>query len=333
MKEYFYFLIPKDLVMYKNEPIKGVFLREKSGDNWIEIPSIKIVPIAEIQLIMYKYNGFTITISLCPLGSEQIKDLSERFHIYYNNFQISFKVHLSRDTDFNHIDFYKFEPEIRRYLILSLFLANKSIQLLHYEYGKFYPYSGNGHGAFFPYAIINFIEKEGINFFYEASYQRLSILLGYSNLNNDQIENIKLYLKNFFVDNKRPLSSAIEDIFIHMHTLSWVKPGFFYPVLVSLFTCYESILQKRTCQNIADLRGHSSGTLKHTLLKDLQSFRNGIAHQENHRLFMNNSEYVCEKFAEQDGTAITPTEKYIFFIDKLDDVRQDLVELIISKLT
>ncbi|MDO9579657.1 MAG: hypothetical protein Q7J06_03690, partial [Bacteroidales bacterium] len=130
----------------------------------------------------------------------------------------------------------------------------------------------------------------------------------------------------------RNLSEPIEEMFIHINTISWVVSGFFYPSLVTLFTCFESILHKQQRQQIADLLSLTSGTSEHDLFLDLQKFRNGIAHLESHKIYRTGREYICEKTHNPSGNLLATPTFTKFDINKLEQVREKLVDLIIQKV-
>ena len=168
--------------------------------------------------------------------------------------------------------------ELRKYLILAFILANKNINVYHYGYGTFTKTGTDGQGIFLPYAFINLTKDGLVNLYYESSYEKMTYTHSYCRFEDNQISEMKRILELFFIDEKRNVSEPIEEMFIHSNTISWVVSGFFYPALVTLFTCFESLLNKQIGQQIADLLSLTTESEERTLFLDLQKFKIGRAH-------------------------------------------------------
>jgi hypothetical protein len=153
----------------------------------------------------------------------------------------------------------------------------------------------------------------------------------FSRFENSQIEIMQELLELLLVQKKRNISSPIEEMFIHVNTVSWVVEGFFYPALVTLFTCFESLLHKQHREQIADLLHLTVGTPEYELFSDLQKFRNGIAHNESHNICRVGANYVCTKI-KNNGVDLTTPIITNFDIEKLDKVRIRLIDDIIAKI-
>jgi hypothetical protein len=326
-----YCIIPKDVICFKEEVAEGIkFIEIIDGKETVS-DVINQNIIEEELLIEFSKDNFNVKISLVPITKEQIEVLQKQHRLFFSEYQILFKIEIESNIE-EGIDYLTFDSELRKYLILAFILANKNINVYHYEYGKFTRTEADGQGIFLPYAFIKLTRDGLINLYYESSYEKMTYCHSYCRIEEDQISEMKRILKLFFIDGKRNIPQPVEEMFIHINTISWIISGFFYPALVTLFTCFESLLNKQPYQQIADLLSLETGTEEYDLFLDLQKFRNGIAHLESHKVYRNGRNYICEKTHNSSGSRLSTPVITTFDIDRLEKVREKLVELIIHKI-
>lgn len=326
-----YYLIPKDIIGFTEDIVEGLRSIEiiDGEEKTSEVTEQNIIK--EESLIEFSKDSFSAKISLVPISKEQIETLQKQHKLFLNEYQVLLKVEITSELD-ERIEYLNFDMELRKYLILGFLLANKKLNVYHHGYGEFTKTGTDGQGIFLPYAFIKLTKDELINLYYESSYEKMTYAHSFCRFEENQIVELKRILGLFFNQNKRNLSEPIEEMFIHINTVSWVISGFFYPSLVTLFTCFESMLHKKYGEQIAKLLRLTSATEEHNLFLDFQKFRNGIAHLESHQIYRNEREYICKKTHNNSGNLLPTPEIIKFDLDKLEKIREKLIELIINKI-
>ena len=159
-----YYIVPKDVVHF-----------EYSDDTQ---EYAKIIP---QELISYNRNGCKAIIEILPIPPSQINNL-QAHNIRVNQYQILIKVKVEYDIYHLH-EYTRFEGALRKYLILSLILANNPLDVFLYDGTMFTSLNGNGQGIFLPYSFIKLTNDNHVNLYYESEHGKLTYSHSYSLFN------------------------------------------------------------------------------------------------------------------------------------------------------
>ena len=341
MQEKTYYVIPQDLIRYKRVPIEGL---EDLDNN----PMMKNVPLSDEELLTLNNDTLEIKIKLTTLGETKRNLLQEHFSIKVIPFQLAFKVTIKAE-DVHSRSVNEFESELRQYLIFSVILANKDMKIVYHENGhfdisEFSDMGNNGQGVFLPYSFIKLSEGGYINTYYQSDYDRTvkHSLRYFSLFEEAEITALKELLRKFIINNDRPIKDPTVEMFIHCHTFSWIPKGLFFSAVVTLASCFESLLGRKKRLKLSN---------RDPLLRRFFEFRNSITHLDTHDMQHTNGGYVAtkylnKKFLKQINLNLyfvdfsihifrninNSTKKISLKIDDLEEVRKKLIEKIIEKL-
>jgi len=323
MKEETYYVIPKDVIYFNEVVVDGAKRIEFKQGQTIEHDIYRCESIQEQEILSFTKSGFIVKIYLSPLPEGQIHTLRDHFGFLFNEHQIALKLITKYDAA-KYSDYVYFEISMRLHIIFSIILANKDIKLYYYQYGRFSLQGVGGQGVFLPYSFIKLTEQGGINLYYQSSYERMTEKNSFfSRFEQDEIDRLKNLLNKLLVEENRDIPDPTVQMFIHIHTLSWIPKGLFYPAVITLFSCFESLLGKSNRQRLFS---------SDSLLKRFESFRHAIAHLDNHTLFQRGKSYTATKFKNKSGQILPTPISVTFNIDDLEHVRVKLIEEILIRL-
>lgn len=306
-----YYLLPKDIVYF-------------------DVPENPHPLGHAISLFSGNLENHQVDIRIVSSNQKLYDSLVSNHHIYTNPFQLFIEVNINGSFS---QDFYlKLDSKLREYLVLSLFLAHKEHGKFYYGQRSFTSLHDDSYSSL-PYALIKFsLENSFFNSYYQSDYMKIKTnsFQHFTLIERSQMTDMASILARLLSSPAQALKQPIIDMFIHALTLPWNKPGTFYPSIVSIFSCFESILNKQQGQQIKDLMmtefGHLTMPAEYQILTDLQLFRNGIAHLESHNILeLGGGRYKCVKSS-------TGHVKAEFDIDKLDKARILLIDLILNKI-
>lgn len=326
-----YTLIPQDLIRYSRIPVNGLMhitIDTETGSELDNNPVMRNIPLSDEELLTFNNGTIELKIKIITLDETQRNFLKDNFSIKILPFQIGFKVTIKAE-DVHSMDVQKFESEIRHYLILSMILANKDMQIVYHDpdhsyISEFSNMDANGQGVFLPYSFIKLTEDGYINTFYQSDYDRTVIKCGryFSLFNQAKINILKELLRKFITNEDRPIKDPTIDMFIHCHTFSWIPKGLLYSAVVTLFGCFDSLLTKE---------GRIALCNSDSLLKRFEAFRNAISHLDGHTITYNNGIYTATQYRSLRGDLPSPIVTTIN-IDEIEEVRKKLIEKIIERV-
>lgn len=311
-----YYLIPQDIIGFNTLPING--LHDLDGNDFTED-----VPLQEENIIQGNISKIKFCIDLITLDLPNEQILSTHF-IKVSSFQLAFKITLeNRDVDSKKVR--EFESELRMYLIFSIILANKDIKVYYNNGCKFEMTRDNGLGTFLPYSFIKLTSEGHINTYYQSDYTRCIIMSSryFSRFENTEIAIIKKLLNKFILSRQRPFKEPTIEMFIHSHTFSWIPKGLFYPAIVILFSCFESLLGKKCRISLFK---------SDPLLSKFQAIRDAIPHLDGHDIRYNNRDYTVTQYKDQSEKELISPKITILNIDEIEDIRKRLIELILLRI-
>ncbi|MHA1591395.1 MAG: hypothetical protein ACTSUP_02860 [Candidatus Heimdallarchaeaceae archaeon] len=315
MPEQVYYLIPQDLIGYQ---------RRSSRTN-------VIVSIPDENLLNYTdtTSNCRIKIRLTTLNPTQRDLLMENFSIKVIPFQLAFEVTITSPVEHSRTTI-NLESDLRQYLIFSIILANKDLRIQFcdnnpFMLSDFTDVGGNGQGVFLPYSFIKLTPEGKINTYYQSDYDRTVIFSNryFSILEPTKIAELRKLLDKFIVQHIRNIKEPTIEMFIHCHTFSWVPKGLFYPAVVTLASCFDSLLGKQ---------GRISLFNTDPLLTKFQSLRNAISYLDGHDISFNDGTYSSTQYINQNGQQVSPPEVTYFSIDELEEVRKELIHQILLKI-
>ncbi|MCA9459648.1 MAG: hypothetical protein KC550_03815, partial [Nanoarchaeota archaeon] len=165
-------------------------------------------------------------------------------------------------------------------------------------------------GVFLPFKYLAFEDNfRTFNAYYVASdFREYHHCIA---LEDKNINDIKQILNKILVENKNIAESSME-LFLQLHTLDWVKEGFFYSSVVLVYTLWE---------NIVFLLGENIKDDDSILRINMTRARNVIAHPTGSNKHFERTEGSTYYFKNGNNDATLT-------IDDLEKVRQKIIQLL-----
>lgn len=269
-----------------------------------------------------------ISIYVSNIEPELQKEIKENWNLFLHDKQLVVKTNIEF-PDKKPIYFYKKEIRLYKSIIFSFVTSIKDFHII-WEKGLERKDMGfiGGVGTGLPFAILKFTEKgEYVNVFYANDYEKVRFNHEFFVLfDTENVTTFRYILKKVLTENTQAIPEFIRESFSLIHTINWVKEGWFYLASIILFSCFESLLNKKMGEQIKDLMNTRDINLskedEHDL-EDFQILRNAIAHPSEYNIKLKNNTYYIYKNAELKAT---------FSVKRLENIRKLLTELLIREI-
>jgi len=281
------------------------------------------------EIINFQENSYKIELDIHQIEESFKNNITKNFHLSLHDHQsiIELKIFFPENKK---IESYMKEVALVKNIIFSFILSIKDFKIVYgREHEQYEMGFTEGVGVGLPFCILRFNDRgDTVNAVYANDITKMQFLndfyVVYEPIN---INIMRQILEKVVMGENITISEFIKESFSMIHTINWVVPGMFYPASIIQFSCFESLLGKKTGEQIKDLiiaKGISLSPSQQNDLESFQKFRNAIAHPSTHEIILKNNIYEV-----YDMKGELETE---FDIHKLDGVRKILVKLIFTIL-
>lgn len=270
-----------------------------------------------------------ISISISSINPKIKKQIENEWNLLLHDEQLVIRINVEFPNK-KPVKFYEKEMLLHKDIIFSLIVCIRNFHIV-WEQGHErmeMDFTG-GTGVGLPFFILRFIEEgKSVNVFYANDYDKVISNYGFFVVfDKENVSAFQYILKRVLIENKQAIPKFIMESFSLIHTVNWVKEGWFYPAVIILFSCFESLLNKKERKQIKDLmisRDINISEEEENDLEDFQILRNAIAHPSEHKILLENNTYRIYKKGKLKAT---------FDIKKLENVRKILINLIVHQLS
>lgn len=225
----------------------------------------------------------------------------------------------------------KFSPSIILDTIFTFILSVKDFEISFRDgYGRTKLDTNHGVGVGLPFSILQFTEEgRYINAVYANDFTKIATNIGfYVEINDDMLDRFRKLSNKVMVDKKNLIGDFLKESVTLIHTLNWVVRGFFYPAVIILFSCFDYLTNRPQGERMDICIRKNGFELNKNEKDDLRDFhrtRIAIAHPDQYNIIQEKNMYISYK--KEDGTEYTK-----FNVERLDNIRQLLIDLIVHKL-